>query len=156
MKGRLPLGKRCGGGYTRGISGGTSNKRGSHHHTRPTRVYSPPSWHNCPSLRTNRPGSQAIFQPVVHSYRRRNEARLAGIRTRIQGSAQCPRNQPQGGVQLFWFPSLHTQNSRAFFVPQLLCSQTSQNTLIFTHNLIGLFYIYTYPSILSYIEVCIS
>jgi len=39
---------------------------------------------------------------------------------------------------LIWFPSLHIQNSRAFSIPDPICSQTSQNTLFFTHNLFGI------------------
>ena len=120
MKGRLPLGKRCDAGYTRGISGGTTprfrkTRNGSHQHTRPTRAYSPTSWHNCPSLSLTGRVHEQYFSPSSTVIVAADVARLAGIRTRIQGSARCPRYQPQ--VRRFVSFLTYTK------LPRIVCTQ---------------------------------
>ena len=78
-------------------------------------------------------------------------ARLAGIRTRIQGSAQCPRNQPQGRR----FVSFLTYTK----LPRIVCTQPAMlsNVSKYTNFHAQSFWIifaYTHVrSIWSYIEV---
>ena len=114
-------------------------------------AYSPTSWHNCPSL-CLRPGSQAIFQPGIHSLLSpETSARLAGIRTRIQGSAQCPRNQPQGRR----FVSFLTYTK----LPRIVCTQPARLSNVskytnFHSQSFWIIFTYTHVrSIWSYIEV---